>query len=190
MKSFPLAALVVAVITAFSTGAIAQRHDSPGSSHGVARVSGSGVIKSIDAPGKKITLEHETINNFKMEAATHEFDVKSAATLGNLKAGDKVNFRLESSGRDLVVVQISKTASGAPSRATSVSVPEAQMQGSDQAKAAAEAKHLAKTHGTSSGAKQAEAQAAGSDQAKAAAEAKHLAKTHGTSGAAKQPEKQ
>lgn len=109
MKSSILALVMFSVITALSTGAIAQRHDTPGAMHGVVRVSGSGVIKGIDAPGKKITLEHETINKFKLEAATHEFEVKSAKVLANLKVGDKVNFNLESSSQDLVVVQISKS---------------------------------------------------------------------------------
>ena len=110
MKSSILAPVMFSVITAFSTGSIAQqRHDSPGTAHGVVRVSGSGVVKGIDVAGKKITLEHETINKFKLEAATHEFDVKSAKVLANLKVEDKVNFSLESSNQNLVVVLISKS---------------------------------------------------------------------------------
>lgn len=46
-------------------------------------------------------------------------------------------------------------------------------------KAAAEAKHMSKTHGTDGSAKQPEAQAQGSKKAQAAAEAKHAKKTHG-----------
>ena len=109
MKSLTIASLMLAVIAAFSTGAIAQRHDAPGSSHGVVRISGSGVIKAVDVLGKKVTLDHETINKFKMESATHEFEVKNTKALTNLKDGDKVKFTLESSGQDLVIVQISKT---------------------------------------------------------------------------------
>jgi Cu/Ag efflux protein CusF len=164
MNSKTFTSLLLAAITTFSTGAFAQRHDAPGSSHGPVSVSGSGVIKSIDASGRKITLEHETINQFKLEQATHEFNVKGGKTLGNLKLGDKVNFKLENSGQDLVVVQISKAAGGAPARATPATMPEAQMQGSDKAKAAAEAQHNAKTHGTSNSAKQPEAQMQGSDK--------------------------
>ena len=108
MNSSTLASLLLAAITAFSNGAFAQRHDAPGSAHGVVRANGSGVIKGIDASGSHITLEHETINKFKLEADTHEFSVKDRKTLRNLKEGDKVNFRLENSGQYLVVVQISK----------------------------------------------------------------------------------
>lgn len=51
--------------------------------------------------------------------------------------------------------------------------------GSAGPKAAAEAKHLAKPHGTDASAKQPEAQAAGNPKSQAAAEAKHLKKKHG-----------
>lgn len=108
MKPVILASLLLAA-TGFSTGAFAQRHDAPGSSHGVVRVSGSGVIQGINASGGKITLEHDTINKFKLEQATHEFSVRGRKTLENLKVGDRVNFRLENSGQDLIVVQLSKS---------------------------------------------------------------------------------
>lgn len=110
MKSSTLAALLLAAIAAFPAGAIAQRHDAPGSSHGIVRVSGSGVIKGIDASAGTITLEHQAVNKFKLEDSTHEFNVKDPKALRSLKEGDKVNFRLENSGENLVVVQISKTA--------------------------------------------------------------------------------
>lgn len=61
---------------------------------------------------------------------------------------------------------------------TAATAPEAQKQGSDKAQAAAEDTHNAKTHGTSSKARQPQAQTAGSSKAKAAAERKHLAKAH------------
>lgn len=58
-------------------------------------------------------------------------------------------------------------------------VKEAQAPGSEGPKAAAEKKHLKKTHGIDKTAKQPEAQKAGSEKAQAAAEAKHLKKAHG-----------
>ena len=97
--------------------------------------------------------------------------------------------RHDTPGND-VVAQNSKTAGGVSSRATSATMPEAQMQGSDQAKASAEARHDTKTHGASASANQPEAQMQGSDKAKAAAERKHKAKTHGTRSSAKQREAQ
>lgn len=109
MKFTAIATLIFAISTALGTGAVAQtRHDSPGSQHGVMRASGAGLITGIDAPGKKITLEHETIGKFKMEASTHEFDLKSAKTLGTFKQGDKVAFDLEKTGPDMKVVRLRK----------------------------------------------------------------------------------
>jgi Cu/Ag efflux protein CusF len=109
MKPSVFAAVILSVSTLLSTNALAQRHDEPGGrQHGVVRGSGIGVITSIDAPGKKITLEHETIDKLKMPPATHEFKLKNSQTLGKLKEGDKVAFELEKSGRDLKVVRLSK----------------------------------------------------------------------------------
>lgn len=51
--------------------------------------------------------------------------------------------------------------------------------GSAQSRAAAEAKHLAKKHGTSAAAKQPEVQMPANEAAQAKAEAKHLKKKHG-----------
>jgi hypothetical protein len=56
---------------------------------------------------------------------------------------------------------------------------EAQAPGSSAPKAAAETKHMKKSHGTSKAATQPDVQAQGSDSAKAAAEAKHTKKKHG-----------
>lgn len=108
MKLSLFAPIVLATLTMLSTGAVAQRHDAPGARHGVVQVSGTGVIRAVDAARKKVTLEHQTIQKFRLEAATHEFDVKDPGSLKDLKAGDSVDFRLESSGQELVVVQIRK----------------------------------------------------------------------------------
>lgn len=107
MKSPVLAAVIFTLSTVLTTGAVAQRHDDPGR-HGVVRGSGIGVITGIDAPAKKITLEHETIDKLKMPPATHEFKLKNMQTLGKLKEGDKVAFELEKSGPALKVVRLSK----------------------------------------------------------------------------------
>ena len=59
---------------------------------------------------------------------------------------------------------------------TGAPMPEAQKQGSEKAQAAAEAKHLAKPHGTDKTAAQPEAMKTGSDKAQARAEAKKAKK--------------
>jgi Cu/Ag efflux protein CusF len=108
MKSLVFAPLMGALLMIVSAQAVAQRHDSPGTRHGVVQVSGTGVIKAIDPAGKKVTLEHQAISKFKLEPATHEFDVRDTKALANLKEGDRVDFRLENAGQDLVVVQLRK----------------------------------------------------------------------------------
>lgn len=100
--------LVLAALMLCSASVLAQRHDAAGTSHGTVRVNGSGVIRAVDVSSGIITLEHETINKFKLEEATHEFKVKDRRTLRNLKSGDRVNFKLQSAGQDLLVVQVSK----------------------------------------------------------------------------------
>ena len=109
MKFAPVAIVFFALSAGFASGAIAQgRHDDPGRQHGVLRASGVGVITSLNAPAKKITLEHEPIDKFKMPAATHEFKLKSTKTAGKLSEGDKVAFEVEKSGPDLTVSRLSK----------------------------------------------------------------------------------
>ena len=109
MKFAPIAIVVFSLTTGFATGAVAQgRHDEPGRQHGVLRASGVGVITSLNAPAKKITLEHEPIDKLKMPAATHEFKLKSTKTAGKLSEGDKVAFEVEKSGPDLTVSRLSK----------------------------------------------------------------------------------
>lgn len=109
MKNTIISTIALTVAAAFAPIAQAQgRHDDPGKTHGTVRVTSAGVIKRIDAPGKKITLEHESIGKFKLEAATHEFQVNDLKSLAKLNEGDKVDFVLEKSGRNLVVIQLRK----------------------------------------------------------------------------------
>jgi Cu/Ag efflux protein CusF len=92
------------VETVPSTGG---RHDER--PHGVVRASGVGVVRGIDTAAKKIKLDHESIGKFKLEAATHEFQVKSPKSLEGLKAGDSVKFVLEKAGSDYRIIEIGKS---------------------------------------------------------------------------------
>lgn len=135
MKSTFTAAVMVTLVTIFASGVQAQgRHDekphampNPTKSspetvhvpqttgrhderpHGVERANATGVVKRIDAAGKVIQLEHEPISTFKLKASTHDFSVKNAQALETLTKGDKVDFVLEKTGKNLHVVQISKS---------------------------------------------------------------------------------
>lgn len=92
---------------AVSVPSAGGRHDDR--PHGVVRATGTGVVKGIDAAGKKITLEHEAVKKFRLKASTHDFSVKDSQPLGALNEGDRVKFVLEKSGKNFVVVQIDKS---------------------------------------------------------------------------------
>lgn len=49
-------------------------------------------IRKIDLENKKVTLKHGEIKNLDMPGMTMVFQVKDAALLDNIKAGDKVKF--------------------------------------------------------------------------------------------------
>jgi Cu/Ag efflux protein CusF len=109
MKSPVIKALIFTVSLLFATAVSAQgRHDDNGSMHGMTHTTGKGTITRIDAPGKKITLDHEAIPKFKMEAGTHDFEIKSESTVAKVKEGDKVNFSMEMLGSSVKITRLSK----------------------------------------------------------------------------------
>jgi Cu/Ag efflux protein CusF len=102
-------ALVFTISLLLATSAGAQvRHDDNGSTHGIARTTGKGTITKIDLPAKLVTLDHDAIGKFKMEAGTHDFHARSANTLAKVTVGDKVDFSIESSGKVMQITKISK----------------------------------------------------------------------------------
>jgi Cu(I)/Ag(I) efflux system periplasmic protein CusF len=54
-----------------------------------------GEVRKVDREAKKITLKHGEIRNLAMPPMTMVFSAKDAATLDNVKPGDKVRFRAE-----------------------------------------------------------------------------------------------
>ena len=65
-----------------------------------------GEVRKIDKENKKITLKHGEIKNLEMPGMTMVFQVKDAAMLDMLKAGDKVMFKAEKANGALVVTEI------------------------------------------------------------------------------------
>ena len=53
-------------------------------------------VTSVDTAKGMVTLNHEDIPNMNMPAMTMAFDVANTKMLKNIKAGDKVRFKLES----------------------------------------------------------------------------------------------
>lgn len=56
-----------------------------------------GEIRKVDKDAKKITIKHGEIKNLDMPPMTMVFQVKDAAILDKLKAGDKISFVVEKS---------------------------------------------------------------------------------------------
>ena len=65
-----------------------------------------GEIRKVDIENKKLTIKHGEIKNLDMPGMTMVFQVKDAAVLTKLKAGDKVKFSAEKSGSAIVVTDI------------------------------------------------------------------------------------
>ena len=65
-----------------------------------------GEIRKVDIENKKVTIKHGIIKTLDMPAMTMVFQVKDAAMLAKLKAGDKVRFSAETAGSSLVVTDI------------------------------------------------------------------------------------
>ena len=65
-----------------------------------------GEVRKIDKENNKITLKHGEIKNLEMPGMTMVFQVKDAAMLDRVKAGDKVMFKAEKANGALVVTEI------------------------------------------------------------------------------------
>ena len=65
-------------------------------------------IRKIDLENKKVTLKHGEIKNLDMPSMTMVFQVKDAAMLANIKAGDKVMFTADKVNGAFTVMSIEK----------------------------------------------------------------------------------
>lgn len=83
------------------------------SAHDMDKMSGmatmsDGVVKKVDNATGKLTLQHGPLHNLDMPAMTMVFRVKDAATLDQLKPGDKIHFVAEDINGTLTVVRYEK----------------------------------------------------------------------------------
>lgn len=112
MKTFKplLVALAFAASAPFAITAHAQAMDHskmPGMKmDGMSASMSEGEVRKIDKEAKKITLKHGDIKNLDMPGMTMVFQVKDAALLDKVKAGDKVTFTAEKSDGAIVVTAI------------------------------------------------------------------------------------
>ena len=65
-----------------------------------------GEVRKVDKGTAKITIKHGEIKNLDMPAMTMVFQVKEAALLDKVKAGDKVRFAAEKSATGFVVTEL------------------------------------------------------------------------------------
>ena len=117
MKSLKLAAfaLSIALSSPFAASVHAQAMDHskmggmtmPGMKmDGMAATMTEGEVRKVDKEAKKITLKHGDIKNLDMPGMTMVFQVKDAALLDKVKAGDKVSFTAEKADGAIVVTSI------------------------------------------------------------------------------------
>ena len=98
------AALVSGIVPAAVTAA-----DAPAKAKAPATAAlTAGEVKKVDREAKKLTIKHGPIQNLDMPAMTMVFQVKDAAMLDQVKAGDKVKFRAEKDGGQYTVTKIEK----------------------------------------------------------------------------------
>jgi Cu/Ag efflux protein CusF len=105
-KSNKLAAFLLAAAFAAPTFAQQQSARDHVAHHEAAPADGE--VRKVDRDAKKITIKHGPIQNLDMPAMTMVFQVKDAAILDQVKAGDKVKFTAEKLGGVLTVTKIEK----------------------------------------------------------------------------------
>lgn len=106
MKTFKLllVSLAVAASAPFAITAHAQAMDR--GTGGMPASMTEGEVRKIDKDARKITLKHGDIKNLEMPGMTMVFQVKDAALLDKVKAGDKVMFAAERADGAIVVTAI------------------------------------------------------------------------------------
>ena len=105
---FALALLAFALSTA-PLGAFAQTV-APVIDKVALKDAAEGEVRKVDKEAKKITLKHGPIKNLDMPGMTMVFQVKDAALLDKLAAGDKIIFTAEQDKGAMVVTGIEKVA--------------------------------------------------------------------------------
>ena len=89
------AALLAAVVVAFSAGASAQSSPAQASqatAAATASASTAGEVRKVDKAAGKITIRHEPLVNLGMPAMTMVFRAADPKLLNRVKEGDKVSF--------------------------------------------------------------------------------------------------
>ena len=88
--------LIIASLFAATTASFAASHAAAPAASAASTASAlpmvSAEVRKVDLENKKISLKHGEIKNLDMPGMSMVFQVKNAAMLENVKAGDKVMF--------------------------------------------------------------------------------------------------
>ena len=107
MKTIAIATLIAALV---SPASAQQKADDHSAHHPAAAASAAdmsdGEIRKVDKDTKKLTIRHGEIKNLDMPPMTMVFQVKDAAMLDRVKAGDKIRFVAKKSDSGFTVTEI------------------------------------------------------------------------------------
>ena len=71
-----------------------------------AQTRATGTVRAVDLKQGTVRLSHDPIRSLNWPAMTMTFKAKDKAMLANVKAGAKVEFSFEQSGKDYVITEI------------------------------------------------------------------------------------
>ena len=104
--------LIIATLLAGTSVSFAASHatapDASASTMASALPMVSAEVRKVDLENKKINLKHGEIKNLDMPGMSMVFQVKNAAMLENIKAGDKVMFTADKVDGAFMVMSIEK----------------------------------------------------------------------------------
>ncbi len=88
--------LIPVLLAALSGGGIALAADPGHGAHPAATesIAATGTVKSIDAAGGKLVIDHDPIPALKWPKMVMDFRLADKTLVDKIKAGDKVNFTL------------------------------------------------------------------------------------------------
>ena len=106
MTKFLPAVFLAAAVSAPWVHANEEHHKPSASASQAAESLSEGEVRKVDKDAQKITVRHGPLANLDMPAMTMVFQVRDAAMLDKVKAGDKVKFRAEKVGGAFTITQI------------------------------------------------------------------------------------
>ncbi|HEY6071887.1 MAG TPA: copper-binding protein [Anaerolineales bacterium] len=106
MRLFLLGAFALGTMTPFPVLAVEAHHQPALMAAANTAELSEGEVRKVDREARKITIKHGPIQNLDMPPMTMVFQVKDAAMLDQVKAGDKVRFSAEKIGGQYTVIRL------------------------------------------------------------------------------------